>query len=258
MIRRLPVDAPVRKPDSDADLLRIVASAANEIVDVASHVPAKKVSAALEQRGAALCPGAAPQHPRHRRRLAGGEGRAAQGRRADARRAARGPQRRGRGGRGSGAGRDALIPGRATIGRKDLRSRSRRLELLPRHGQIAQGSTFAVLRGLDDMKTFAASVAVWGALVLAGLYLGVPDRLLYWSGVAPGPVLDRLRHGLAVPPDAGPPSAADLGSTCPLAEQGPEHGADQDRENEDEGGSERHGRVRRCDLQGTHAADVAR
>jgi len=34
------------------------------------------------------------------------------------------------------------------------------------------------------MKTFAASVAVWGALVLAGLYLGVPDRLLYWSGVA--------------------------------------------------------------------------
>ena len=34
------------------------------------------------------------------------------------------------------------------------------------------------------MKTFAASVAVWGALVLAGLYLGVPNRLLYWSGVA--------------------------------------------------------------------------
>ena len=48
MIRRLPVDAPVRKPDGDADLLRIVASAANEIVDVASHVPAKKVSAALD------------------------------------------------------------------------------------------------------------------------------------------------------------------------------------------------------------------
>ena len=42
MIRRLPVDAPVRKPDGDADLLRIVASAANEIVDVASHVPAKR------------------------------------------------------------------------------------------------------------------------------------------------------------------------------------------------------------------------
>ena len=47
MIRRLPVDAPVRKPDGDADLLRIVASAANEIVDIASHVPAKKMSAAL-------------------------------------------------------------------------------------------------------------------------------------------------------------------------------------------------------------------
>ena len=34
------------------------------------------------------------------------------------------------------------------------------------------------------MKTFAASVAVWGALALGGLYLGVPDGLLYWSGVA--------------------------------------------------------------------------
>lgn len=34
------------------------------------------------------------------------------------------------------------------------------------------------------MKTFAASVAVWGGLVLAGLYLGVPQRLLYWSGIA--------------------------------------------------------------------------
>ena len=34
------------------------------------------------------------------------------------------------------------------------------------------------------MKTFAASVAVWAALVVAGLYLGVPTRLLYWSGVA--------------------------------------------------------------------------
>ena len=33
------------------------------------------------------------------------------------------------------------------------------------------------------MKTFVASVAVWGALALAGLYLGAPDRLLYWSGV---------------------------------------------------------------------------
>jgi non-specific serine/threonine protein kinase len=37
----------VRKPDNDADLLRIVASAANEVVDVASTLPAKKVAAAL-------------------------------------------------------------------------------------------------------------------------------------------------------------------------------------------------------------------
>ena len=34
------------------------------------------------------------------------------------------------------------------------------------------------------MKTFAASVAAWGALALAGLYLGAPDGVLYWSGVA--------------------------------------------------------------------------
>jgi len=47
MIRRLPVDAPVRRPDGDADLLRIVASAANEAVDVVSHLPAAKVAAAL-------------------------------------------------------------------------------------------------------------------------------------------------------------------------------------------------------------------
>ena len=47
MIRRLPVDAPVRKPDGDADLLRIVASAANEAVDIVSHLPAQKVAAAL-------------------------------------------------------------------------------------------------------------------------------------------------------------------------------------------------------------------
>ena len=33
------------------------------------------------------------------------------------------------------------------------------------------------------MKTFAASIAVWGALALAGLYLGVPSRFLYWSGI---------------------------------------------------------------------------
>ena len=48
MIRRLPGDVAVRKPDDDNDLLRIVASAANEIVD-ALALPAVKVSAALNQ-----------------------------------------------------------------------------------------------------------------------------------------------------------------------------------------------------------------
>jgi non-specific serine/threonine protein kinase len=47
MVRRLPADAPVRKPDGDPDMLRLVASAANEIVDVVSHLPATKVGAAL-------------------------------------------------------------------------------------------------------------------------------------------------------------------------------------------------------------------
>jgi hypothetical protein len=47
MVRRLPADAPVRKPDGDSDMLRLVASAANEIVDVVSHVPAAKVGGAL-------------------------------------------------------------------------------------------------------------------------------------------------------------------------------------------------------------------
>ena len=47
MIRRLPPEAPVRKPDGDADLLRLVASAANEVVDAATDVAPKKVSAAL-------------------------------------------------------------------------------------------------------------------------------------------------------------------------------------------------------------------
>ncbi|HSC64457.1 MAG TPA: HDOD domain-containing protein [Caldimonas sp.] len=46
MIRRLPVDVPVRKPDTDDELLRIVASAANEAVD-ALELPPAKVSAAL-------------------------------------------------------------------------------------------------------------------------------------------------------------------------------------------------------------------
>ena len=48
MIRRLPADVPVRKPDSDDELLRIVASAANEAVDALELAPTK-VSAALNE-----------------------------------------------------------------------------------------------------------------------------------------------------------------------------------------------------------------
>jgi non-specific serine/threonine protein kinase len=48
MIRRLPADVPVRKPDTDDELLRIVASAANEAVD-ALGLPAPKVAAALNE-----------------------------------------------------------------------------------------------------------------------------------------------------------------------------------------------------------------
>ena len=48
MIRRLPGDVVVRKPDNDNELLRIVASAANEIVD-ALGLPVAKVAAALNQ-----------------------------------------------------------------------------------------------------------------------------------------------------------------------------------------------------------------
>ena len=49
MIRRLPADVPVRKPDNDDELLRIVASAANEAVDALELPPAKV--AARAQRG---------------------------------------------------------------------------------------------------------------------------------------------------------------------------------------------------------------
>jgi len=48
MIRRLPGDLAVRKPDDDNELLRIVASAANEIVDALGQ-PAAKVPVALNQ-----------------------------------------------------------------------------------------------------------------------------------------------------------------------------------------------------------------
>lgn len=42
MVRRLPLDRPVRAPDGDADLLRATASAANEVVDaIGVHAPAR-------------------------------------------------------------------------------------------------------------------------------------------------------------------------------------------------------------------------
>jgi len=49
MVRRLPPDATVRKPDSDAEVLRLTASAANEAVDaLQGHAPAK-IAAAVGQ-----------------------------------------------------------------------------------------------------------------------------------------------------------------------------------------------------------------
>jgi len=48
MIRRVPADAPVRKPDNDNELLRIVASAANEAVE-ALGLPAPKAATALNE-----------------------------------------------------------------------------------------------------------------------------------------------------------------------------------------------------------------
>ncbi len=47
MIRRLPVNKPVRHPDSDADMLRAAASAANEAVDAMTRLPAAKIPAAI-------------------------------------------------------------------------------------------------------------------------------------------------------------------------------------------------------------------
>lgn len=49
MVRRLPLGAPVRKADSDAEVLRIVASAANEAVDAWSQLPAARAGAGLAQ-----------------------------------------------------------------------------------------------------------------------------------------------------------------------------------------------------------------
>jgi len=49
MVRRLPIDAPVRRPDSDAEVLRLTASAANEIVDVITSQSGPRVATALGQ-----------------------------------------------------------------------------------------------------------------------------------------------------------------------------------------------------------------
>jgi HD-like signal output (HDOD) protein len=49
MVRRLSVGKPVRTPDSDADMLRVVASAANEAVDAMTQLPAARIGAAIVQ-----------------------------------------------------------------------------------------------------------------------------------------------------------------------------------------------------------------
>jgi len=49
MVRRLPPDATVRKPDSDAEVLRLTASAANEAVDALNGNTPAKVAAAIGQ-----------------------------------------------------------------------------------------------------------------------------------------------------------------------------------------------------------------
>ncbi|MEP6875445.1 MAG: HDOD domain-containing protein, partial [Burkholderiales bacterium] len=49
MARRLPTDAPVRKPDSDADVLRLTASAANEAVDAVTSLTGARAVAAINQ-----------------------------------------------------------------------------------------------------------------------------------------------------------------------------------------------------------------
>jgi eukaryotic-like serine/threonine-protein kinase len=49
MARRVPPDAPVRKPVTDDDMLRVTASAANDCVDALSGLPAARSGAALGQ-----------------------------------------------------------------------------------------------------------------------------------------------------------------------------------------------------------------
>lgn len=49
MARRLPADAPVRKPDADADVLRLTASAANDVVDAAQRLTGAPLNTAFTQ-----------------------------------------------------------------------------------------------------------------------------------------------------------------------------------------------------------------
>jgi non-specific serine/threonine protein kinase len=49
MVRRLPATASVRKPDTDADVLRLTASAANEAVDALSAMSGARVGLAFGQ-----------------------------------------------------------------------------------------------------------------------------------------------------------------------------------------------------------------
>jgi non-specific serine/threonine protein kinase len=49
MVRRMPLDKPVRTPDTDTDFLRVAASAANEAVDAMTQLPAPRIAAALVQ-----------------------------------------------------------------------------------------------------------------------------------------------------------------------------------------------------------------
>jgi non-specific serine/threonine protein kinase len=49
MARRLPADAPVRRPDTDDEVLRLTASAANEAVDVIGTLAGARAAAAINQ-----------------------------------------------------------------------------------------------------------------------------------------------------------------------------------------------------------------
>jgi HD-like signal output (HDOD) protein len=49
MIRRLPLNKPVRVADTDTDMLRVAASVANEAVDAVTEQPPQRVGAALQQ-----------------------------------------------------------------------------------------------------------------------------------------------------------------------------------------------------------------